>query len=355
MSEIIVQERDIIVSGEGALRRITLNRPQAMNALTHDMVVAITRLLKAWQAEPDVHVILLDGAGARGFCAGGDIRALYEGARSGSNFPATFWRDEYRLNALIARYPKPMVVLMDGVVMGGGVGLAAYATFRVGTERSAVAMPEVGIGFFPDVGASFLLARAPGNVGTYLALSGASIGAADAIYCGLADIHIPLAALADLPAALSTCRTRDDVDVLLRRRSVQAAAGYLPAARSWIDRCFAPDTVEEILGRLKQCDDSRARETVGVIEARSPMSLKVTLRHLRAAAAFECVEECLQQDYRLGLACIRNHDFLEGVRAAVIDKDRNPRWHPATIAAVTAEDVDRHFLPHGGPELTFHD
>ncbi|MCK9914313.1 enoyl-CoA hydratase/isomerase family protein [Microbacteriaceae bacterium K1510] len=355
MNGIIVQERDIIVSGYGALRRITLNRPQAMNALTLDMVVAITRLLKVWRDDPEVRVVLLDGAGTRGFCAGGDIRALYEAARSGSDFPAIFWRDEYRLDALIARYPKPVVVLMDGIVMGGGVGLAAYAAFRIVTERSAVAMPEVGIGFFPDVGASFLLARAPGNVGTYLALSGASIGAADAIYCGLADIYVPFAALADLPAALSSCQTRDDVDFSLRKLSAQTPGGHLPPARSWIDHCYAPDTVEEIFERLNQCDDSGAGEAICVLETRSPTSLKVTLRHLRDAAIFERLEECLQQDYRIALACIRNHDFLEGVRAAVIDKDRNPHWRPATVAAVTAEAVDRHFLPHGGPELTFHD
>jgi len=355
MNEIIVQERDIIVSGAGMLRRITLNRPRAMNALTLDMVIEITRLLKAWHDDPEVCVVLLDGAGARGFCAGGDIRALYEGARSGSDFPAIFWRDEYRLDALIARYPKPVIALMDGVVMGGGVGLAAYAAFRIVTERSAVAMPEVGIGFFPDVGASFLLARAPGSIGTYLAVSGTSIGAGDAIYCALADIHIPFATLADLPEALSTCRTRDEVGSLLRKLSVQAPGGHLPAARSWIDHCYAPDTVEEILERLNQCDDSGAREAFRVLETRSPTSLKVTLRHLRDAAAFERVEECLRQDYRIALACIRNQDFLEGVRAAVIDKDRNPRWHPATVAAVTAEAVNRHFLPHGGTELTFPD
>src|SRR5271163_524371 len=207
MSGQIGQDAEVIVREHRALRRITLNRPKALNALTLEMAVTMTALLRSWAADPAIGVVLIDGAGERGLCAGGDIRALYDAAKSGGPLPATFWSTEYHLNVLIARYPKPVIAVMDGLVMGGGVGLSAHAAHRVVTERSAVAMPEVAIGFFPDVGASFPLARAPGEVGTYLALTGERIGAADAIYCGLADIHIAAARQAELPAALADCRT----------------------------------------------------------------------------------------------------------------------------------------------------
>ena len=187
------QDSEVIVREQKALRRITLNRPKAFNALTLDMAVTMTALLHSWATDPDVGVVLIDGAGERGLCAGGDIRALYDAAKSGDSLPANFWSTEYHLDLLIARYPKPVIVIMDGLVMGGGVGLSAHASHRVVTERSAVAMPEVGIGFFPDVGASFPLARSPGYAGTYMALTGERLGAADAIYCGLADIHVAAA------------------------------------------------------------------------------------------------------------------------------------------------------------------
>jgi enoyl-CoA hydratase len=354
MSEVTATERELIVSAEGTLRRVTLNRLRAMNALTLDMVVAITRLLQQWETDPAVHVVLLDGAGARGFCAGGDIRTLYVAARSGSDLPAIFWRDEYRLDALIGRYPKPLVAVMDGIVMGGGVGLAAYATYRIVTERSAVGMPEVGIGFFPDVGVSFLLARAPGSVGAHLGLTGAIIGAADAIYCGLADIYVPVARLRDLPTALVSCRTHDDVGSRLRELAGQPGNGHLATARSWIDSCYVADTIEGILDRLGRRSDYAASEALRTIHTKSPTSLKVTLRNLRDGATFERLEQCLEQDYRIALACIEGHDFLEGIRATVIEKDRNPIWCPGAIADVTAGVVDRHFVHRGKSELAFH-
>ena len=211
MSAAVLHDGDVVVRHERALRRITLNRPQALNAITLDMAVTMTALLRSWASDPAVGAVLLDGAGERAFCAGGDIRALYDAAKSKGPLPEQFWSTEYKLNVLIARYPKPLIAIMDGVVMGGGVGLASHAAHRVVTGRSAVAMPEVGIGFFPDVGVSYLLARAPGHVGSHLALTGDRIGAADAIYAGLADIHIPAARLAEIPAALADGRTAEDV------------------------------------------------------------------------------------------------------------------------------------------------
>ncbi|MDR3421655.1 MAG: enoyl-CoA hydratase/isomerase family protein [Xanthobacteraceae bacterium] len=355
MSVAASQDGELVVRSERALRHITLNRPKALNALTLDMAVAMTELLRDWAADASVGAVLLDGAGERAFCAGGDIRALYDAAKSGSPLPAQFWSTEYRLNVLIARYPKPLIAIMDGVVMGGGVGLSAHAAHRVVTERSAVAMPEVGIGFFPDVGASFLLARSPGYAGTYLALTGESIGAADAIYCGLADVNIPLARLPEIPAALADCRTADDVRKTLGDMSVVPPRGKLPAARQWIDGCYAANDVEDMIGRLDACTVDAARTALATMQKASPTSLKVTLRNVRAAVSFKRLEESFQQDFRIALACIAGHDFIEGIRATIVDKDRNPVWRPDKLDDVTADIVDRHFKPAGALELTFAD
>jgi len=353
MSGTIVQNGDILVRELGTLRHVTLNRPKALNAVTLDMAVTMTALLHGWATDPAVGAVLLDGSGERAFSAGGDIRALYDAAKSGGPLPAQFWATEYKLNVLIARYPKPVIAVMDGLVMGGGVGLSAHATHRVVTEHSAVAMPEVGIGFFPDVGASFPLSRAPGWSGTYLALTGDCIGAADAIYSGLADTHIPAAKLAELPAALADCRKADEVKARLGALSIAAAAGQLAAARSWIDRCYDADSVEDIIDRLRGSEVDGARAALETMRKASPTSLKITLRNLRAAASFKRVEESFEQDYRIALACIAGHDFIEGIRAAVVDKDRNPVWRPDRLEAVTPDLVERHFKSVGALELKF--
>jgi enoyl-CoA hydratase len=353
MSERFVRDGDILVREQGGLRHVTLNRPQALNAITLDMAVTMTALLRSWAPDPAVGAVLLDGAGDRAFCAGGDIRALYDAAKSGGDLPEKFWATEYRLNVLIAHYPKPVIAVMDGLVMGGGVGLSAHAAHRIVTERSAVAMPEVAIGFFPDVGASFPLARAPGCLGTYLALTGERAGAADAIYCGLADVHIAAARRPELPAALAACRTGQDVRARLTEFAVTPAPGTLAAARSWIDRCYGAEGVENIVARLNDCAADAAGAALAAIRKASPTSLKITLRNLRAAAAFTRIEECFQQDYRIALACVAGHDFIEGIRAAIVDKDRNPVWRPDKLEAVTPDIVERHFRPIGPLELKF--
>jgi enoyl-CoA hydratase len=353
MSESVLHDGDVVVRAHDALRRITLNRPQALNAITLDMVATMTALLRAWADDPAVGAILLDGAGGRAFAAGGDIRALYDAAKSGDKLPEKFWATEYRLNVLIARYPKPVIALMDGVVMGGGVGLSAHASHRIVTERSSVAMPEVAIGYFPDVGACFVLARAPGFTGTYLALTGARAAAADAIYCGLADLHIPAARLSELPAALADCRGMHDVKARLDKFSGPPAAGRLAAARFWIDRCFGADSVEEIFERLARCDEEEAHAALETMRKMSPTSLKITLRNTRSALSFDHVEQSFQQDYRISLACVAERDFIEGIRAAIVDKDRNPVWHPDTLVGVTPDIVERHFRSVGALELKF--
>jgi enoyl-CoA hydratase len=355
MSEALLHDGDVIVRAQGALRRITLNRPKALNALTLGMAVTMTTFLRSWATDPAVGTVLLDGSGERGFCAGGDIRALYDAAKSGSSLPREFWATEYRLDVLIARYPKPVVAVMDGLVMGGGVGLSAHASHRVVTERSAVAMPEVAIGFFPDVGACYLLARAPGYAGTHLALTGERMTAADAIYCGLADVQIDAARLAALSAALADCRTARDVRVRLKGMPVAPAASRLAAARPWIDACYCADNVEHIVKRLRDSGNDAARAALATIETVSPTALKITLRNIRSAVSFRRVEQSFQLDYRVALACVAGHDFIEGIRAAIVDKDRRPAWRPDELEAVTPDIVDRHFQSLGALELTFAD
>jgi enoyl-CoA hydratase len=346
---------DLIVGEHGALRQLTLNRPQALNALTLDMAAAMTAQLRAWANDPAVGAVLIDGAGERALCAGGDIRALYDAAKSGDPLPQKFWATEYRLDVLIARYRKPVVAVMDGMVMGGGVGLSAHAAHRIVTERSVVAMPEVGIGFFPDVGAAFLLARSPGYTGTYMMLTGTRLGAADAITCGLADVYLPAARRGALPSALAACRTSDDVRNALAAMATEPSPGALSVARPWIDECFGADAVEIIVERLAAQRGDAARAALGAIRKMSPTSLKVALRNIRAALSFARVEQSFQQDYRIALACIAGHDFPEGIRAQIVDKDRNPRWRPDRLEDVGTDIVDRHFRSVGDLELTFTD
>jgi enoyl-CoA hydratase len=353
MNEKIICDGDVIIRELGTLRRITLNRPKALNAITLGMAETMTAFMRAWAEDPTVGTVMIDGAGDRAFAAGGDIRALYEAAKSGDSLPARFWATEYHLNVLIARYPKPVVAIMDGLVMGGGVGLASHAAHRVVTERSSVAMPEVGIGFFPDVGVAYLLARAPGSVGTHLLLTGERINAADAIYAGLADTHILTSSLEGFPTALAECRSTAEVRTTLDKIAARPAAGKLETARTWVDHCYSADKVEDIVGHLRGSAEDQTRAALDVIGKASPTSLKVTLRNLRDAAKFERVERSFQQDYRIALACIAGHDFIEGIRATIVDKDRNPAWDPAQLEDVTDGIVDRHFKPVGALELKF--
>jgi enoyl-CoA hydratase len=352
---VLLQDGDVLVRQSGALRRLTLNRPQALNALTLDMAVTMTRWLRDWAGDDTVGAVLIDGAGERGLCAGGDLRALYDAAKSNDPLPQHFWATEYRLDVLIARYRKPVVVVMDGLTMGGGVGISAHAAHRVVTERSAIAMPEVSIGYFPDVGASYLLARTPGLVGTHLALTGERLGAADAIYSGLADIHIATEKLAELPDRLMDCRSAREVRARLADLSTPAAPCRLAAARQWIDACYSAETVEEIIVRLRSSQSEDARAAAATLQKMSPTSLKITLRNIRDALSFDKLEYSFRQDYRISLACIAEHDFIEGIRAAIVDKDRNPVWRPGKLEEVTPDIVARHFKPIGVLELTFPD
>jgi enoyl-CoA hydratase/carnithine racemase len=296
---------------------------------------------------------MIDGAGGRAFAAGGDIRALYDAAKSGDDLPARFWATEYHLNVAIARYPKPVVAIMDGLVMGGGVGLSAHAAFKVLTDRSVVAMPEVGIGFFPDVGVSFLLTRAHWELGTLVALTGERLSAQGALIAGLGNFHVPSARLGEMPPALADCRNRRDILAALGKFQTSPMPGKIPKALDWIMPCFSGNTIENILEALSACGHEDAIAARDVMRKASPTSLKVTLRNMREAAKFNRVEQSFQQDYRIALACIAGHDFIEGIRATIVDKDRNPAWRPARLEEVTEAIVERHFKSVGALELNF--
>ena len=336
---------DVVTRREGTLGHLTLNRPAAFNALDTGMVRAIEAALDAWEQDPQVVAILLDGAGEKAFCAGGDIRALWEAARAGRpGEVAAFFYEEYWLNARIARYPKPIVSVMHGVTMGGGIGLGAHASHRLVTERSVLAMPEVKIGFAPDVGGTFLLSRAPGAFGLHLALTGGRAGPADALLCGLADRHVPFDRLHELRIGLAGCHDVDAVTDRIEALAIPPEPGLLAAARGWIDSCYAGETVEEILAALRSAPEPGARAAADEIAANAPTSLKVTLQAIRDARRLS-LEECLEREYRVSCSITRDPDFREGVRAAVVDKDRNPKWNPARLEDVGRADVLRHFAP----------
>ncbi len=326
---------DVAIRVENRAGRITLNRPEALNALTLPMVKAVDAALTAWTNDTAVSQAVIDAAGKRAFCAGGDIRMLYEAARTGDVAAArAFFAAEYAMNARIARFPKPYIAIMDGLVMGGGVGISAHGSVRVATERTVLAMPETGIGLFPDVGATWLLGRA-GALGMHLALTGARIDAHQAIRAGLADAVVPSAEVPALIRRLTTANA--DVRGL-------ADPGSQPVGpTAWMELCYGHDSVEAIVAALAGHPDQDAQSAAREIATKSPSSLKVTLRALREAAAMPGLEQALAQELVLATSCMRSHDFVEGVRAAVIDRDRQPRWQPARLEDVTPSMVDRYF------------
>lgn len=340
---------EVLFERRGRLGVITLNRPRAVNALTEGMVDLLLRQLIAWAVDDAVAAVLVKGAGERGLCAGGDIVAIYRDILQGGNGTAGFWQTEYRVNSLIARYPKPYVALMDGLVLGGGVGISAHGNVRVVTERTRMGMPETTIGFAPDVGGTFLLSRAPGQTGTHAALTGAHLGPGDALFLGLADHYVPSHSLPQLVAALE----QESPETAVARYAGQPPASVLSGQRDWIDACYASDDAEEIVSRLRAWSgpgQEDAGEAADTMEAKSPTSIKVTLASLRRAASLT-LDETLAQEYRAGMRFLAGPDFREGIRAQVVDKDRNPRWKPATLAEVLPRQVDRFFRPMDGMEL----
>jgi len=349
MSTIEIGTDEVLARRNGALGRITLNRPKAINALNLAMVRAIEAALDALLADDAVQVVLLDGTGERGFCAGGDIVGLRDSALGDGSAARAFWAEEYRLNARIARFAKPVVAVMDGIVMGGGIGLAAHASHRLATERLLSAMPEVGIGFAPDVGGTWLLSRGPGELGTHLALTGERLGARDAIAAGLADRIVAADAVDRLVADLAD----GDLEAALERAAahpVDVPDGRPASDRAWIDAAYAHDRVEEIAAALQERPEEAAAEALKALRRGSPTSLKVTLRALRDARDLPDLESALEREYRISTAFLDHPDFVEGIRAQVVDKDRSPTWTPPTLEAVDEDAVER-FLAPADPDL----
>ncbi|MRX43962.1 enoyl-CoA hydratase/isomerase family protein [Agromyces kandeliae] len=348
---------------------LTLERPQALNALSYEMIRALTAVFDAWRHDPEVSMVVLDGAGERGFCAGGDVRELYMYATGGHVAEALrFFRDEYRLNAAIARYPKPVVAIMDGITMGGGIGLAGHASIRIVTERSRVAMPETRIGFTPDVGGTWLLGRAPGELGTHLALNSRTMDAADAMHAGFADAFVPSESIPHLLQALEERADPGTPSEIVMLFDETPGPSALAAARPWVDACFSAPTVHGIIDRLRAFADGRAdvagsapasaagspdeageprhpsaqpaqayaAAAADELETLSPTALAITLEAVRRARTLPSLEDALEQEFRAVSWFIGQHDLHEGIRAQVIDKDRSPTWDPPTLDDVPA-------------------
>jgi enoyl-CoA hydratase len=338
---------DILFERRGTAGIVTLNRPKALNAVTHAMVRALAAKLGEWAKDAAISRVVIKGA-ERAFSAGGDIRALYDLGKAGRHGEALqFWRDEYMLNTLIKRYPKPYVALIDGIVMGGGVGISIHGSHRVAGDRFQFAMPEVGIGFFPDVGATWFLPRLPGEIGTYCALTGERMKNADAVPAGVATHYV---ASSRFPELLDALTGTTPVDTVMSGFAEKLGIGPLSIYRAAIDRLFAHDTVADILAALDDEAISRSAEagwagaTAAAMRGKSPTSLKIALEQLRHGREWS-FSGCMQVEFRIVSRIIHGHDFYEGVRAVIIDKDNAPRWNPAQLSAVADADIDRYFAP----------
>ena len=340
-------DAEVLFSTEGRTGCILLNRPRALNALTEPMARAVAERLSAWADDPAIGAVLIEGAGDRAFCAGGDVVAVTKAGRRGEPLTRTMFVSEYTMNWRINRFPKPYIALMDGIVMGGGCGLSVHGSHRIVTERTVLAMPESGIGFFTDIGASWFLPRCPGHMGLYLGLTGARIGAADAIWCGLATHFVPSAKLADLREAI--VGAEDPADAV-SAVAEDPGPSYLAEHRALIDRCFGAGSVEAILAALAADTDPMAAEIAQAMAALSPTSMKVN-HALLTDRAKPNIEEALRLEFRVSQAFMAGHDFYEGIRALLVDKDNAPRWRPATLAEVTPAMVAAHFDQPAGGDL----
>ncbi len=351
---------------EGGLATVELTRPKALNALTLGMIRELHPRLDAWEDDESVKAVLIKGEGEKAFCAGGDVRAVYRsivddlGGKGPSELSKTFFLEEYRLNHAIHAFSKPYVALLDGVTMGGGVGLSVHGSHRIATERLMFGMPETGIGLFPDVGGGWFLPRLPGEAGTYLALTGARLDAAGAVALGVATHFVPSSRLEGFEAALATTVAespdgRAAINDVLDRFAESPGDDPLAASRTLIDRCFAASSVEGILDALDReaVEGSEfAAETAATLRHKCPTSLKISLEQLRRGRAMSNLADVLTMEYRLSQHCMAGTEFFEGIRAVLVDKDHAPKWRPSALAEVTPDLVARHFQPVPGREFT---
>ncbi len=340
---------DINIRQIGKAGRITLTRPEALNAMTYDMCLAIEQALIGWRADPSIKLVVIDAEGDRAFCAGGDIQQLYDTGMAGDyEYGRKFWADEYRLNAMIANYPKPYVPIMDGIVMGGGVGISAHGSHRIVTERTLFAMPECGIGLVPDVGGNKFLAAAPGHIGEYLGATGARLRAADCLYTGIADANVPAAQMDELVEALEDTGGLSVIDTFV----AEPEAGELGVHQKNIDQHFSHRTAVEIIQSLEAVDGEWEAGAAKLMRRNCPLAVACAIEIVRRCRNLGSIEEILGLEYRFSWRSMSDGDFLEGIRAAVIDKDRSPKWqhdldNPPSLAAT------KMLMPLGKDKLTF--
>ncbi|RZJ01696.1 MAG: enoyl-CoA hydratase/isomerase family protein [Brevundimonas sp.] len=338
-----MSDSEVLTRVESGVGRITLNRPKALHALNRSMCEAMTAALLAWRGDEAVKSVLIDHSGERGFCAGGDIRMIAESGAGDASEARAFFLSEYRLNHLMFEYPKPITAIVDGIVMGGGVGISEPAEVRIATERTTYAMPETGIGLFPDVGGGWFLSRLPGQTGVWLALTGARLKAADTVFLGIHSHYLPSDSVEAFKAILAAdpAHPADVADGLETDPGEAPVEAHLEA----IDRLFAFDTVEEIFAALAADGSEWALTQLAVLKTKSPQSMKVTMRQLRTGATLATFADNMAMEYRLGGRVVRSHDFQEGVRAVIVDKDNTPNWSPADLSGVTDAMVEALFAP----------
>ncbi|MDV6333124.1 enoyl-CoA hydratase/isomerase family protein [Asticcacaulis sp. 201] len=339
-------EAPVLIRVEDGVGRITLNRPEALHALNTDMCQRMYDALMAWADDDTVHLLMIDHReGTRGFCAGGDIRMVARSGRADGRDGEQFFNVEYRLNTRIKRFPKPYVAILDGVTMGGGVGISIHGSHRIATENTLFAMPETGIGLFPDVGGGWFLPRLSGQIGTWLALTGARLKGRDVLAAGIATHYMPSAAVETLKSRLCAARTHDDIDAILADYAEPAGHPSYAEHLATINQCFAKPTVTDICLALKMADEDWATAQADILKTRSPLSMAVALEQLRRGEAMSSFEDVMRMEYRIACHIIRGNDFSEGVRAAIEDKDHAPKWSPDTPAGVTPQMVAALFAP----------
>jgi enoyl-CoA hydratase/carnithine racemase len=345
---------DVVFSVDGGIGHILLNRPKALNALNHDMCVAMKAKLDAWAADDAIEAVVIEGAGEKGFCAGGDVRAVHDSGRAGTDYWKKFFSDEYRMNAAMFHFDKPYIALVDGIVMGGGVGVSEPGTHRIVTERTMYAMPETGIGLIPDVGGSYFMPRLPGRMGLYLGLTGTRIRAADCIYAGVADAYVPSEHMEAIKTDLRNTHIAgvDDVDRIIEKYKADPGDAPLAAINDQINESFAGHSVEEIVETLETAGDDWSSQTAATLVTKSPTSLKLTFRQLHEGAGLD-FNDGLKMEFRIVSRIMDGHDFFEGVRAVLIDKDNAPEWKPSLLEEVSDETIDGYFESLGSEELTF--
>lgn len=347
---------EIAFHRRGSLVEVEMTRPKALNALTLGMIEVLDPALRGWRDDPQVQAVAIRGTGEKAFCAGGDVRAVWEAGRQGGDLTRTFFWEEYSLNRLIHAYPKPYVAMIDGITMGGGVGLSVHGSHRIAGDRTMVAMPETAIGFFPDVGATWVLSRLEGEIGMYMALTGARLKAADALYAGFATHYVGGDRSEEVLDALAAADWSGDakatVDRVLADFVGDPGEAPLKANREAIDRCFGQDSVEDIVRALEREGTDWAQETLETLHSRSPTSMKLGFAALRRGKTMD-FDACMTMEYRLSQACMAGHDFFEGIRAVLVDKDHAPKWQPATLAEVNDQTIEQAFAPLGEGDLVF--